>query len=106
MNNLELVVSTIKANNLTITEDELKAISKAFSTKGKTKGYLKSKCPPGLPGAAWQALQNNPWKLSIYRCMFFTDDQRELFTKLSEIKIYKHGDFDYDKAVLKKIGAW
>jgi hypothetical protein len=104
MESLKAVLQLITAKGITLTKDEQNAISHAFSTKGKTKGYLKANCPPGLSGAAWQAIQPNTFKISFCRCLFFSDTEKELFTKLADIKFPK--DLDYDRNLLEKCGAW
>lgn len=104
MESLKAVHQLITTKGITLTKEELEAIDKAFSTRGKTKGFLKAKCPPGLSGAAWQAIQPNPFKLSFCRCLFFSDTEKELFSKLADIKFPI--DLDYDRAILDKCGAW
>jgi hypothetical protein len=95
---------TIGVHDIKLTEDEVVAIRSAFSTRGKTKGYLKSKCPSGLAGAAWQAINPNAYKISFMRCMFFNEEERNLFLKIGKIKF--SDSVDLDKDTLKKLGAW
>jgi len=104
MDNLFNTFLTINVHGIKLTEDEVNAIHKAFSTRGKTKGYLKSKCPSGLAGAAWQAINPNAYKISFMRCMFFNEAEKNLFLKIGKIKF--PDSVDFDKATLKKLGAW
>jgi len=88
-------------------ETVVNAVKKAFSTRGKTKGMLKKSCPPSntLEAAVWQALQPNPYKLSIGMQFFFTHEQRLVFDLIRHLFPDGAGK-DWDMEQLKSLGAW
>ena len=83
----------------------LQAVEEATVSRGPKKGYLKKTCPPShtLGAAAWQALQNNPYKISVGVCFMFSGEQKAVFDFLSENGILGK---DQDREVLTQLGAW
>ena len=102
-----------KLLELFVDESYKDAIRKAFSSKGKNKGYLKTKCPPmGTPeAAAWNAIQMhcNPFKVGFGHLLMTSPKDRVMFN-LIELRILKSGidynGWDKDREGLESVGAW
>lgn len=91
------------------------AISAALVSRGKNKGILKAKCPPGGTdaAAAWQALMGhaNPYKLGFGHIMFFNDRQRAIYDAINDALDLRSDaldlrSYDRDRVVLELLGAW
>ena len=96
------------------TDESIKdAITKAFASKGKNKGFLKAKCPPvNTPeNAAWLAIQGfaNSYKANFGQMFMMSSKNREIYDLIEE-KICQSGinckGFDKDRKGLESIGAW
>ena len=81
------------------------AINGALVSRGKNKGMLKSKCPPASTheASAWQALQPNPFKISVSTIMMFSPIQKAIFEELTNTGVQA---VDQDKKALEAVGAW
>ena len=69
---------------MTISKDRiLDAARGAIASRGRFRGMLKAKCPPGGADAAlfWQAAQlcRNPYKVSIGRLLWLSGEEREFW---------------------------
>jgi len=90
------------------------AISGALSTRGKSKGQLKAKCPPvNTPeAAAWQAIMShvNPYKVGFGHLMFMSPDNREIFNAIDKTvgMMDKRSliGLDKDRLALEAWGVW
>lgn len=87
---------------------EKEAITAAFSTKGRTKGYLLRTLPNSTKGelcrAAWLGLQPNAFKVNPYSVMSLTAGPRILYDKLSKFKF--PAELDWDRSQLTKMEVW
>jgi hypothetical protein len=103
---------------LKLSETAQKALESAMVKRGKRKGLLLSSAPKRgtLASAAWQAamLNVNPFKVSIVAPMFFTPEQRAVYTEVMncwdglppKVKAVLQYGLDKDRRVLEDLGAW
>lgn len=97
---------------MNITQERIaSAIAGAVVSRGRTKGQLKSSCPPmGTDAAAaWQALtlHANPHKLGIAHLMFMPAEQRELFEAVKAgAGLLDIRGLDRDRVTLESLGVW
>ena len=103
INQAQIIFDELK-KKIDISQEEQKAYFDAFSTRGKYKGFLKKQRPKGLAGVIWNAIQVNPWKVSIYSAMMMNKKESETFKKFSAFKYPK--TIDYDRYALEKLGVW
>lgn len=87
------------------------AIDAACVSRGPRKGQLKASCPPSgtHAAAAWQAIVGhaNPYKMSIFAQMCFSDEQREIYRLIDEACAGTDcRGFDRDRVALEKMGVW
>jgi hypothetical protein len=87
------------------------AIDAACVSRGRRKGMLKASCPNSRTdgAAAWQAMVGhaNPYKMSIYQIMFFSDRQRAIYDAIDKsLEGTDVRSLDRDRIVLEKLGAW
>lgn len=95
-------------NQLTLQDKVLMGLKEARSSRGKSKGLLKAKCPPmdTYGAAAWQAIQgfSNPYKVGFGHIMFMSDDKREVYDYI--VKVGNFVDlrgFDRDANALRAL---
>jgi hypothetical protein len=103
---------------LKLSETAQNALEAAMVQRGKRKGLLLSSAPKSgtLASAAWQAamLNVNPFKVSIVAQMFFTPEQRAVYTEVMDcwdslppkVKAVLQYGLDKDRRVLEDLGAW
>lgn len=94
---------------LALTDEQRAAMIRAFSSRGKRRGYLLSRAPSAdidpMGFAAWQGMQPNPYKLSIGGAIMLREpESREFMRILSRYRF--PGCLDYDRDQLEKMGAW
>jgi len=93
------------------------AMDNATVSRGKNKGFLKSKCPAMGTDAAifWQEamLVVNPYKASIGQMIFRNEDQQHFGRVCASAIEYmkqnpgsRHLIQDRDRNALEKMGAW
>lgn len=102
-------LSTHPTQPLFLTEDQKSAMVRAFSSRGKRKGYLLGRAPSAdadpLAFAAWQGMQPNPYKIGIGGAILLRDaTAREFMTTLARYRF--PGCLDYDRDRLEMLGAW
>ena len=107
---VRVMAPTINVDAIAITIAErvgvaVEPVRAALSGSGKHAGRLLSKCPSEeLAAAAWQAIQPNPFKVSIGRLFFLRGEAKVLFDKLSA---HDWPDWlDRDKHALVRFGVW
>jgi hypothetical protein len=109
-------VVTIKGQEYTYASAELRewclaAIDGALVSRGKRKGLLKASCPDSRSdaAAAWQAMMGyaNPYKMSIYSIVFFSERQRAIYRAIdAALKGKDLRAMDRDRLALELLGAW
>lgn len=90
------------------------AIKGALSSRGKSKGQLKTKCPPmNTPqAAAWLAMMShvNPYKIGFGQMLFMDKYNRAIFNAIdkamSKLKPQQFIGLDKDRLALEAFGAW
>ena len=94
-------------------KEVIDAVQGAVSSRGKSKGMLKAKCPGSATdaAAAWQAIISfaNPFKVSVGTCVLFSERQRQIFS-LVELMV-RNGEINYknmdrDRVALDNMGVW
>jgi hypothetical protein len=95
-------------NTVPLSDRERTAVFQALNSRT---GQLKAKSPSAfgtpeerLACAAWQGLQPNAFKVSIYSAIYLKGEARDLFDRL--VKIKWPAALDKDKAALVALGAW
>ena len=96
-------------------EDMKEYIKLSIASRGKNKGYLKTKPPKGPAEGAWCALMlvANPYKISPARLFMLSDEAKEVYEAVSQ-QIEAEGMslenllkvMDKDRETLESLSAW
>lgn len=97
-----------------LSTNAVNALMQAIAQKGKHKGKLLARCPRMNTdaAAAWQGamLVVNPYKVSVGRLMFMSQEQRSLMNEVTAWFERIPRDHmlasDRDRKILSKLGVW
>ena len=103
------IVEAIAARVEWLTADHKAAMIRALASSGKRKGYLKAKAPSRTDDpmgyAAWNGLQPNPYKISLYAAVIPpTKEAGDFLFRLNKLNFPAW--LDYDRHALEIMGAW